>query len=143
MTAGRRKTAKTSPAVRPLPLVRAAPNPELLNKMKKHSSHIEFEFPPKQGTGLVKLIPHASPDALDLMHLLLAYNPEDRAWGPSSAPAQSDFPADLSSEPDCTTGQGIIANVWLSLKFGSVGEFRAKKSPKWRWHMQERVEFGF
>eukprot|EP00668_Euglena_longa_P000665 GGOE01000807.1.p1 GENE.GGOE01000807.1~~GGOE01000807.1.p1 ORF type:complete len:408 (-),score=120.39 GGOE01000807.1:235-1458(-) len=54
------------------------PNPDLLNKMKKHSSHIEFEFPPKQGTGLVKLIPHASPDALDLMHLLLAYNPEER-----------------------------------------------------------------
>uniref|UniRef100_A0A7S1JGJ2 Protein kinase domain-containing protein n=1 Tax=Eutreptiella gymnastica TaxID=73025 RepID=A0A7S1JGJ2_9EUGL len=54
------------------------PSPDLLNKMKKHSSHIEFEFPQKQGTGLVKLIPHASQDALDLMQKLLAYNPEDR-----------------------------------------------------------------
>lgn len=54
------------------------PSPDLLNKMKKHSSHIEFEFPQKTGTGLVKLIPHASQDALDLMQKLLAYNPEDR-----------------------------------------------------------------
>lgn len=54
------------------------PSPELLSKMKKHSSHIEFEFPPKAGTGLVKVIPHASPEALDLMLKLLSYNPEER-----------------------------------------------------------------
>lgn len=54
------------------------PSPDLLAKMKKHSSHIEFEFPQKTGTGLVKVIPHASPEALDLMLKMLAYNPEER-----------------------------------------------------------------
>jgi len=54
------------------------PSTELLTKMKRHSSHIEFEFPPKNGSGLAKLIPHASADALDLMHALLVYNPDER-----------------------------------------------------------------
>lgn len=58
--------------------IMGTPSPDLLNKMKKHSSHIEFEFPQKTGTGLVKLIPHASPEALELMQKLLAYNPEER-----------------------------------------------------------------
>eukprot|EP01065_Artemidia_motanka_P049626 TRINITY_DN827_c0_g1_i1.p1 TRINITY_DN827_c0_g1~~TRINITY_DN827_c0_g1_i1.p1 ORF type:complete len:460 (+),score=147.17 TRINITY_DN827_c0_g1_i1:281-1660(+) len=54
------------------------PAPELLVKMKKHSSHIDFDFPQKVGTGLVKLIPHASPEAMDLMLKLLTYNPDER-----------------------------------------------------------------
>lgn len=54
------------------------PNPELLNKLKKHGSHMDFDFPPKQGTGITKLLPHASPDALDLMAKLLTYNPDER-----------------------------------------------------------------
>ena len=54
------------------------PPMELLNKMKKHSSHIDFDFPQKSGTGLQKLIPHASADALDLLNRLLTYNPDDR-----------------------------------------------------------------
>eukprot|EP01062_Namystynia_karyoxenos_P077090 TRINITY_DN768_c2_g1_i1.p1 TRINITY_DN768_c2_g1~~TRINITY_DN768_c2_g1_i1.p1 ORF type:complete len:482 (+),score=163.45 TRINITY_DN768_c2_g1_i1:81-1448(+) len=54
------------------------PPAELLAKMKKHSSHIDFDFPQKQGTGLVKLIPHASSEAMDLMLKLLTYNPDDR-----------------------------------------------------------------
>lgn len=54
------------------------PSPELLNKMKKHSSHIDFDFPQKTGSGLVKLIPHASSEATDLMLRLLTYNPDER-----------------------------------------------------------------
>ena len=54
------------------------PAVELLNKMKKHSSHIDFDFPQKQGTGLQKLIPHASGEALDLLNRLLSYNPDER-----------------------------------------------------------------
>ena len=54
------------------------PHIELLNKMKKHSSHIDFDFPQKQGTGLQKLIPHANVDTLDLLARLLTYNPDDR-----------------------------------------------------------------
>lgn len=54
------------------------PPVELLMKLKKHSAHMDFDFPAKQGTGITKLLPHASPDALDLMLKLLMYNPEDR-----------------------------------------------------------------
>eukprot|EP01027_Heterolobosea_sp_BB2_P018366 GEZU01025886.1.p1 GENE.GEZU01025886.1~~GEZU01025886.1.p1 ORF type:complete len:456 (+),score=56.72 GEZU01025886.1:193-1560(+) len=55
------------------------PPPELLAKLKKHSSqHISFDFPETEGTGIVKMLPHASPECLDLMHKMLAYNPDDR-----------------------------------------------------------------
>ena len=54
------------------------PPPELLAKMKKRSQHMDFNFPPKEGTGIPKLIPHASPECIDLICKLLAYNPDDR-----------------------------------------------------------------
>eukprot|EP00760_Papus_ankaliazontas_P021837 PhM_4_TR18747/c0_g1_i1/m.1438/K08830/RAGE, MOK; renal tumor antigen len=54
------------------------PPMELLSKLKKHSAHMDFDFPQKTGTGITKLLPHASPDALDLMIKLLTYNPEER-----------------------------------------------------------------
>lgn len=54
------------------------PPPELLSKMKKRSAHVEFNFGTQEGTGIEKLIPHASPDAIDLINKLLAYNPDDR-----------------------------------------------------------------
>ncbi len=39
--------------------VLGTPTPETLNKLKKHSnSHIDFNFPPKEGTPLQKLLPH-------------------------------------------------------------------------------------
>ena len=54
------------------------PPADLLAKLKKHGTHMDFDFPQKQGTGITKLLPHASPDALDLLTKLLAYNPDDR-----------------------------------------------------------------
>lgn len=35
-------------------------------------------LPPQEGTGIAKLIPHVSPDCVDLIVKLLAYNPDDR-----------------------------------------------------------------
>lgn len=58
--------------------IMGTPPPDLLNKLKKHGTHMDFDFPQKQGTGITKLLPHASPDALDLMQKLLIYNPDDR-----------------------------------------------------------------
>uniref|UniRef100_A0A7S1QT23 Protein kinase domain-containing protein n=1 Tax=Neobodo designis TaxID=312471 RepID=A0A7S1QT23_NEODS len=58
--------------------VMGTPPAELLNKLKKHGTHMDFEFPQKTGTGITRLLPHASPDALDLMQKLLIYNPDDR-----------------------------------------------------------------
>mmetsp|Transcript_25316 Transcript_25316/g.55056 ORF Transcript_25316/g.55056 Transcript_25316/m.55056 type:complete len:487 (-) Transcript_25316:494-1954(-) len=54
------------------------PPPELLNKMKRRSQHMDFNFPPKEGSGIEKLIPHVSPECIDLISKLLAYNPDDR-----------------------------------------------------------------
>ena len=45
----------------------------------RHSSHVaNLNFPPRQGTGIARLVPHASPECIDLMELLLAYDPEKR-----------------------------------------------------------------
>lgn len=59
--------------------IMGTPPPEILGKFQKHaSSHINFDFPKKEGTGLAKLVPKSSPECLDLMERLLTYNPEDR-----------------------------------------------------------------
>jgi serine/threonine protein kinase len=39
---------------------------------------MNFNFVQKTGTGIEKLIPHASPEAIDLIKKLLTYNPEER-----------------------------------------------------------------
>ncbi|KEG08889.1 putative protein kinase [Trypanosoma grayi] len=54
------------------------PPPEILDRLKKCGTHIDFEFPQKQGTGLAKLLPNASHVALELLTKLLAYNEEQR-----------------------------------------------------------------
>ena len=38
---------------------------------------MEFNFPKKIGTGIKNLIPHANGDCVDLIVLLLKYNPEE------------------------------------------------------------------
>mmetsp|Transcript_54758 Transcript_54758/g.62952 ORF Transcript_54758/g.62952 Transcript_54758/m.62952 type:complete len:432 (-) Transcript_54758:274-1569(-) len=58
--------------------IMGTPPMELLNRLKKHGTHMDFDFPVKQGTGITKLLPHASPEALDLMMKLLTYNPDER-----------------------------------------------------------------
>lgn len=55
------------------------PPPELLARLKKRSSHSStFEFPPCEGSGLVKMLSHVPPDCADLISKLLAYNPDER-----------------------------------------------------------------
>jgi len=39
---------------------------------------MEFNFPKKIGTGIKNLIPHANGVCVDLIELLLKYNPEER-----------------------------------------------------------------
>ena len=40
---------------------------------------MEFNFPKiAEGTGIAKLIPHVSPEAIDLILKLLIYNPDNR-----------------------------------------------------------------
>jgi len=54
------------------------PPPDILEKFKRNASHMDFNFPQKEGTGIARLIPHVSLECIDLILKLLAYNPEDR-----------------------------------------------------------------
>lgn len=58
--------------------IMGTPTAELLNHFKKKSSHMDFNFPTQEGTGIEKMIPHIAPECVDLIVKLLAYNPEDR-----------------------------------------------------------------
>jgi renal tumor antigen len=58
--------------------VLGTPPQSLIDKFKKHGTSMDYDFPQKEGTGIAKLIPHVSPECLDLIEKLLAYNPEDR-----------------------------------------------------------------
>lgn len=52
---------------------------QLLEKFRKHSSHIDFSaFRESKGTGIAKLLPHVSKEAVDLIEKLLIYDPEER-----------------------------------------------------------------
>ena len=54
------------------------PNPRMFERFKKHASHMEFNFTPKTGTGIEKLIPNAPKDCVDLIKSLLIYDSEER-----------------------------------------------------------------
>ena len=43
------------------------PNPKVLDRFRRHASHMDINFPTKQGTGIDNLLPHASRDAIDLI----------------------------------------------------------------------------
>jgi renal tumor antigen len=59
--------------------VLGTPSAEALAKFKsKGASHINFDFPPQKGIGIPQLLPHASPDAIDLMIKLLKYDAAER-----------------------------------------------------------------
>lgn len=59
--------------------VLGSPSADMLQKFKsKGASHISFDFPVQKGIGIPHLIPHASPDAIDLIEKLLKYDASER-----------------------------------------------------------------
>mmetsp|Transcript_51583 Transcript_51583/g.122732 ORF Transcript_51583/g.122732 Transcript_51583/m.122732 type:complete len:554 (+) Transcript_51583:176-1837(+) len=58
--------------------VLGTPSPELLRKFKLNASHMDFNFPEKKGSGIERLIPHASQEVIALMLKLLKYDPDER-----------------------------------------------------------------
>ena len=58
--------------------VLGTPSKMLLEKFKRYATHMDFNFPHKEGTGIAKMIPHVSSECIDLITNLLMYNPEDR-----------------------------------------------------------------
>ena len=39
---------------------------------------INFDFPPKKGTGIEKLLPHASQQCIELIYKMCTYDPDER-----------------------------------------------------------------
>ena len=59
--------------------VLGTPPAEVLGRLKANCSHLaDFDFPRVAGGGVARLIPHASPDALDLLSHMLHYDAEGR-----------------------------------------------------------------
>lgn len=53
--------------------VLGTPNPEILQKFKNQgASHVSFDFPYQKGIGIPSLIPHATPDCIDIIERQLA-----------------------------------------------------------------------
>ncbi len=42
------------------------------------NSAVDFNFPPRRGTGIARRLTHSPPDAIDLINQLCVYNPDDR-----------------------------------------------------------------
>ncbi|XP_033736171.1 MAPK/MAK/MRK overlapping kinase-like isoform X3 [Pecten maximus] len=53
------------------------PDPSVLNKLKK-SRGMNFNFPHKKGTGVERLLPHVSSEAVDLIYQMCTYDPDER-----------------------------------------------------------------
>lgn len=58
--------------------VMGTPPADLLEKFKSQASHIDFNFTPTKGTGIARHLGHASPECVELIQMLLAYNPDER-----------------------------------------------------------------
>ena len=54
------------------------PSPKILEEFRSHASHMEINFPPKEGTGIDKHIAHLSEDAKDVISKMLIYNQDER-----------------------------------------------------------------
>ena len=39
---------------------------------------MNFNFPPKKGTGIEKMLPHVTSECIDLIYQLCRYDPDDR-----------------------------------------------------------------
>lgn len=60
--------------------VLGTPSPNILKKLQNKSRSMNFNFPPKTGSGISTLLPHdhVSQDCIELIELMCAYDPDDR-----------------------------------------------------------------
>ncbi|KXJ14440.1 MAPK/MAK/MRK overlapping kinase [Exaiptasia diaphana] len=58
--------------------VLGTPPASILQKLRNKSRSMNFNFPQKKGTGISKLLPHASPECIELIELLCTYDPDER-----------------------------------------------------------------
>ena len=59
--------------------IMGSPPKDLLDRFQKYATHMEFNFQIiHEGSGITKLLPHVSPEAVDSILKLLIYNPDNR-----------------------------------------------------------------
>jgi len=57
--------------------IMGTPDPSVLNKLKR-SRGMNFNFPPKKGSGIDRLLTHVSAEAIELIYQMCTYDPDDR-----------------------------------------------------------------
>ncbi|XP_074651278.1 MAPK/MAK/MRK overlapping kinase-like isoform X2 [Tubulanus polymorphus] len=58
--------------------VMGTPEANILNKLRNKARGMNFNFPPKKGSGIEKHLPHASAECLELIYQLCSYDPDER-----------------------------------------------------------------
>lgn len=54
--------------------VMGSPAPSLLAEFQRHATHMEFDFPMIEGTGIDVMLPHMSPEGRNLINRMLMYD---------------------------------------------------------------------
>ncbi|XP_041353049.1 MAPK/MAK/MRK overlapping kinase-like isoform X1 [Gigantopelta aegis] len=57
--------------------IMGTPDPSILNKLKR-SRGMSFNFPAKKGSGIERLLPNVSQEAVELIYLMCTYDPDER-----------------------------------------------------------------
>ena len=99
--------------------VLGTPSGAILAKFKsKGASHISFDFQPQKGIGIPQLIPHAAPEAVDLIVKLLKYDAAERITAREAMrhPYFKD-----KREADAQAGSGADVKANTTNLSGSVG----------------------
>ncbi|CAD8179014.1 unnamed protein product [Paramecium octaurelia] len=54
------------------------PNPKVFDRFRKQATHMEINFPNKHGSGIERLLQGQTKECIDLIKMLLVYDPEER-----------------------------------------------------------------
>lgn len=58
--------------------VLGTPDSRIIDKLQNKTRGINFSFPPKKGTGIEKMLSHASTGSIDVINRMLSYDSEER-----------------------------------------------------------------
>ncbi|KAF6024165.1 MOK [Bugula neritina] len=58
--------------------IMGTPSQTMLDKLKHKTRGIDFNFPPKQGRGIEKMLPHVGKQPVELIYKMCEYDPDER-----------------------------------------------------------------